>query len=577
MLQAGFNNFGNNTSRSNDVSYSIYLNGTVVQQSAPAGQTSSLMFDGLSDTYWTSTYAATSPGVVTLKLDVRSLSASAISKIYGRLVSEKPSKIILQIADSTTNTGEPKVFTAQSEEDHDNFVFNFQSTTLSSISIFIIKNEPDRMVTSSGSTVYEYDFSIRELAISGPYYDTSATYVSYPITINSTDNTKYTIDRVSLDAQVQSGLQSSIDFFIAQDNPDALTVDDFNWRPISPENFANKINPNFIDFNGSNLEYLNIVNSSSVGSSARNIQYFDESPTRNIPGFENISLYRIAKLNSEKDYIEPIILEGTNRYSWYRVPYIQGLSRDNQRWKNQILSGADTTVQVIESNNTISSSSSFWTAPNLDSGGSVYISLDILCPQDITFEKTFSKDDQNSSLWDVSIYLNGSLISTISNQINTANILWNLKKGKNNIAILIDAAPKNAGETYGGLSGSITLLQQARINQYGYIYQNYLSSINKYMLRDSNSVLNNVFSIIEIDTEKYIVSNKKILPDSRIYFYNNNSTFNTVNSIRVKAEMRRPLRDSKSTPMLTSYRLKFKRSETIADSISISASDAFGG
>jgi hypothetical protein len=97
------------------------------------------------------------------------------------------------------------------------------------------------------------------------------------------------------------------------------------------------------------------------------------------------------------------------------------------------------------------------------------------------------------------------------------------------------------------------------------------------MLRDSNSVLNNVFSIIEIDTEKYIVSNKKILPDSRIYFYNNNSTFNTVNSIRVKAEMRRPLRDSKSTPMLTSYRLKFKRSETIADSISISASDAFGG
>lgn len=577
MLQAGFNNFGNNTSRSNDVSYSIYLNGTVVQQSAPAGQTSSLMFDGLSDTYWTSTYAATSPGVVTLKLDVRSLSASAISKIYGRLVSEKPSKIILQIADSTTNTGEPKVFTAQSEEDHDNFVFNFQSTTLSSISIFIIKNEPDRMVTSSGSTVYEYDFSIRELAISGPYYDTSATYVSYPITINSTDNTKYTIDRVSLDAQVQSGLQSSIDFFIAQDNPDALTVDDFNWRPISPENFANKINPNFIDFNGSNLEYLNIVNSSSVGSSARNIQYFDESPTRNIPGFENISLYKIAKLNSEKDYIEPIILEGTNRYSWYRVPYIQGLSRDNQRWKNQILSGADTTVQVIESNNTISSSSSFWTAPNLDSGGSVYISLDILCPQDITFEKTFSKDDQNSSLWDVSIYLNGSLISTISNQINTANILWNLKKGKNNIAILIDAAPKNAGETYGGLSGSITLLQQARINQYGYIYQNYLSSINKYMLRDSNSVLNNVFSIIEIDTEKYIVSNKKILPDSRIYFYNNNSTFNTVNSIRVKAEMRRPLRDSKSTPMLTSYRLKFKRSETIADSISISASDAFGG
>lgn len=548
-----------------------------MEQSAPAGQTSSLMFDGLSDTYWNKTYTSPTPGVVSLKLDVRSLSASSISKIYGRLVSEKPAKIILQISDITTNTGEPKVFTAQSEEDHDNFIFNFDSTSLSSISIFIIKTEPDRMVTASGSTVYEYDFSIRELSISGPYYDTSATYVSYPITINSTDNSKYTIDRVSLDAQVQAGLQSSIDFFIAEDNPDANSVDDFNWRPISPENFENKINPNFIDFNGSNLDYINIVNSNSLGSSSRNVQYFDENAVTNIPGFENISLYKIAKLGSEKDYIEPIMLEGTNRYSWYRIPYTQGLSRNNQRWKNEILNGADSSVQLIQSNNTVSSSSSFWTAPDLVSGGSVYISLDILCPQDITFEKTFSKDDQNSSLWDVSVYLNGSLISTMPSETSSANILWNLKEGKNNIAILIDAPPKNAGETYGGLTGSITLLQQARINQYGYIYQNYLSNVSKYILRDNNAVLNNVFSIVEIDTEKYIVSNKKILPDSRMYFYNNNSNFNNINSIRVKAELRRPLRDSKSTPMLTSYRLKFKRSETIADSISITASDVIGG
>lgn len=547
-----------------------------MEQSAPAGQTSSLMFDGLSDTYWTKTYISTTPGVVSLKLDVRSLSASAISKIYGRLVSEKPAKVILQVSDLTTNSAEPKVFTAQSEEDHDNFIFNFDSTSLSSMSIFIIKTEPDRMVTVSGSTVYEYDFSIRELSISGPYYDTSATYVSYPITINSTDNNKYTIDRVSLDAQVQAGLESSIDFFIAQDNPDANSVDDFDWKPISPENFKNKINPNFIDFNGSDLDYINIVNSSSLGFSGRNVQYFDENPVINIPGFENITLYKIAKLSSEKDYIEPVILEGTNRYSWYRIPYTQGLFRDNQRWKKDILNGTTESVQVIESNNTVSSSSSFWTAPDLVSGGSVYISLDILCPQDITFEKTFSKDDKNSSLWDVGVYLNGSLISSIQSETNSANILWSLKKGRNNIAILIDAPPKNAGENYGGLTGSITLMQQARINQYGYIYQNYLSNVSKYTLRDNNAVLNNVFSIVEIDTEKYIVSNKKILPDSRMYFYNNNSTFRTINSIRLKAELRRPLRDSKSTPMLTSYRLKFKRSETIADSISITASDALG-
>lgn len=530
------------------------------------------MFDGLSDTYWSKTYTTQSPGVVTLRLDIRSLSASAISKVYGRLVSEKPAKIILQVTDSTINSGEPKVFTAQSEQDYDNFVFNFDSSSLSSLAIFIIKTEPDRMTLSSGSTVYEYDFSIRELVISGPYYDTSAVYVSNPITLNSADNDKYTIDKVSLDAQTQIGLQASIDFYIAENNPDAVNIDDFNWKPISPENFANKTNPNFVDFKGSNLDYINIVDSTNVGSSNRNVTYFNQNSIQNIPGFENIPLYKIAKLNSTTNYIEPAILEGTNRYSWYRIPYTENLSTNQERWKSQILSGLDTSIQVIESNSTVSSSSSFWTAPSLESGGSIYISVDILCPQDITFEKTFSKDDQNSATWDVSIYLNGNLISTIPSETTTEQVLWNLKSGKNNIAILIDAAPKEAGQTYGGLSGSITLMQQARINQYGYIYQNYLSHVSKYVLRDDNSIANNAFTIMEIDTEKYIVSKKKIIPNSRMYYYSNNA--NTVNSIRVKAEMKRPLSDSKSTPMVTSYRLKFKRSQTIAESISITASEA---
>jgi hypothetical protein len=486
-------------------------------------------------------------------------------------MSQKLAKVILEVNDRSVGTSEPKIFSAQSETDHDNFVFNFDPTNPNTISIYIIKTEPDRMIRSNASVAYEYDFSIRDIIISGPYYDTSAVYVSNPISLNSEDNAKYTIDRVALDVNAQSGLSSSVDFYIAKDNPDATSIDDFVWIPISPENYENKSSSNFIDFNGSNLDYVSFVNNSQVSSSSKNISYFSTESSTTLTGFEGVALYQIAKLNNNTDYVEPIILEGVNRYNWYRIPYRNGLSREISSWKNTILPGLDSSVNVVSSSDEISSSTSFWTAPGFNDGASVLISFELLCSSDISLEKIFTKDDSDSLLWDVSIYLNGNLLSTIPPNQASDSLVWNLKSGKNSIMIAIDAQAKVSANVSGGLFGSFTLMQQSRISEYGFVYQNYLSHVSPYILKSNNSVLNNVFSITEIDTQKYVISNKKIMINSRMYFYVNNK--DSVNSIRIKAEMRRDIRNSKSTPMITSYRIKFKRSENISASVSRNATD----
>jgi hypothetical protein len=576
ITNSAFNAGGNSVSTSNEVTFTTYFNGLPVGTvGSSAGASSSNMFDGLTDTFWTKTHTSSAPGVASLKLDIRPLNRSSISKIYGRLVSEKPAKVILEINQPSTSESGARVFSAQSETDHDNFVFQFDPVSPSSISLFIIKTEPDRVIKNNSIVNYEYDFSIRDIVISGLYYDFSAIYVSNPITINSVDNNKYTIDRVALDVSAQNIDANYVDYFIAADNTGATSVDDFNWIPISPDNQGDKTNSNYIDFNGSNLDYRTIVSASDLNSSSKNVAYFKTEPETNIPGFENVPIYRVAKLGSDIDYIEPTVLEGVNRYKWYRVSYAQDRCADIASWKNTILPQSDSNVTVIESSDNISSGSSFWSAPNISEGGSVLISFDILCDSDIKVEKTFAKDDLDSSKWDVCVYLNGTLLRRIRPDVSIDSIIWEFKKGKNNVTVAIDAAPRSTAQSVGGLYGSFTLMQQSRISNYGFIYQNYLSYISPFLLRSNNAVVNDVFTITTIDTEKYLISNKKILLNSRMYFYSNNDS--PVNSVRVKIDLRRSRTAPKSSPIVTSYRLKFKRSETIASNVTRTSSEILRG
>jgi len=83
-----------------DVSYSSFYNGKVIDRQKRIGDKSVFLFDNLTDTNWTYSYLADTPGLVSLQLDIIPKTRGSISRIYIRLSSEKPVKAMAQISSS---------------------------------------------------------------------------------------------------------------------------------------------------------------------------------------------------------------------------------------------------------------------------------------------------------------------------------------------------------------------------------------------------------------------------------------------------------------------------------------------
>jgi len=253
----------------------------------------------------------------------------------------------------------------QSEKDYDNFVFNFPAQEVGSISLFFIKNSPDSVNRTQAGFSYLYDFVIRDIIVSGEYKDFSGVYVSKPITLSSSDNSKNIIDSVMLDAEIQNLSGNSIDFYIAKNVPLATSVNDFKWIPISPSSLKNSSYPSVVNFNATNLNYKTIVAANSTSSSAEIIKKHSESFNTSLPGYEGKQIYQVAKLDNNTEYREPIILEGFGKIKWHRTPYVQNRSSDLKSWINDLIPNPASS-RLISSEQNYNSSSVFWTAPQIN-------------------------------------------------------------------------------------------------------------------------------------------------------------------------------------------------------------------
>jgi len=346
---------------------------------------------------------------------------------------------------------------------------------------------------------------------------------------------------------------------VAKDNPDAITIDDFKWIPISPTNQENKSYSTVVSFNGSSQNYKTILENKEDSEFV--LKNISKTTQKDIPGYENISICKVAKLNSiSEQIVEPFILEGYNKFTWYKYKYESNLCENLSNWKNII--AEEKLNRIIKSTYSLGSTSSFWSAPSINEGGSVLIDFNIIVGSDLSIQKSLTKDDDNSSNWDMAIYLNGVIIKRIRPGIRMDNITWNFKKGANNVKICIDAQPKKSVASQLGLYGSFTLMQQSRISEYGFVYQNYMMYINNQLFRQENELIKNSFSIDKIDTINYIISNRPLVDGSRFY-YTTTSDSSDVQSMRVRINMTRELTSPKASPIITSYKVKFKRSDSL--------------
>ena len=134
----------------------------------------------------------------------------------------------------------------------------------------------------------------------------------------------------------------------------------------------------------------------------------------------------------------------------------------------------------------------------------------------------------SAQYWDVRIYLNGNDVtsnSTLTPGVLSANMTWNIKKGQNDLIIIINKSTNDTSGTETTFNGTISLLKDRSILAVDGIkaYRNYLYEVRIEDLRLYYSNSDNVFSIINYQNNYEIVYRRteEIKTGTKVYYYSN--------------------------------------------------------
>ena len=571
-----FNYVANILNKPNNATVELFFDG---QKKTTQSIDFSNAFNGLSNSRWsytssdqTSGYSSSSIGVCVLKITVPidSSSQNGISTVEGRLMSTKQVDTSVLLVDSADRA--KSVFASKSgSSDYDVFSFHFDPKVCSSVEIYLTKVEPDYVSTDTNQSLrYTYGFTIDELIIASPYYDSSAIYVSNPVSIPAEQNSSIMIDAVSIETDDNIPSGCNINYYIAEDVSGADQLNDFNWFPISPTNASGPLNEKIVNFNGAALRSRDVIEpiqNSILPTDTELVRiprttanhnpiesYFYQNDYNNI-GF---NLYRFAKMPTGIDPITPYILENVNS-NQIKMNIVSGSSLNQSGWQ-EVLSGYRSDIIPTFSTRSVPNSQEFFSTGSSEINyGSIHLATNIHSQAASTITKDFLKSI-DAQYWDVEIYLNGSLLSKIEPGILSKSVTWNLRSGQNSLVIIINKSTNGSNGTETSFIGSFSLFDGLSIlNIPGIkVYQDYLFHVKIEDLRNLYSNTDNVFSIINYENNKEIVyrREKEIGVGSVVYYYENLN--NGITTLRLRADLMRGQENAYSAPSINSYRIKFK-------------------
>jgi hypothetical protein len=527
-----------------NITYSIYFNGAIVESKQLPDYNNIL--DGLTNTKCMVEYSSGQIGSCAMVINIPLSTPFIVSKVDGKLATSSAVTVIAEIIDALT-IGGSQFRRKQSNSDYDRFSFDFSPQSSGAIKITLIKNEADYI--SDESNKYTYNFTIRDLIVSGQYYDASAVVVSSPLSIPSGDANKV-IDAVSIEAVNGNPSVGDVTFFVAEDVPGAISLSDFNWIPISSSATNDPSYDQVVSFDKSVKSFFNIKSNPSDNE----IQLYPLSTNSNLslinPStsiYNGVSSYRIGSIPSNVEIYNPFILDAINNFSFKYVSYSSGLYLDKNRW-SEILNKRDPNVNIFEPGNIeITNSPSIPIALNLNSI-SGFLQTSLLVDQETIVNNVVSKSG-NAIDWNVAIFLNGTLVADIQSGLPSKEISWNFIPGINDIVVTFDSE--------GNSSGSISLMSGVSLSSYGTAFLNYYSYVDPFDFRVNRNSEDKVFTIDNYLGNREIISRKYIQNNSRIVYRSNDTR--KVEAIRFRANITR-FSNPFGTPTLNSYRVKFKNS-----------------
>lgn len=562
-----FDYVGNILNTASNTKVSLIFEGTEVKNEVVDF---SNVFNGLNNLEWSYAHKSSSLGICTLKITVPVSSTSeSISLVEGKISSQKPVDIGIIVVDQVTRSNSAS-FMKSNSADYDRFSFHLTPQKTNAVELYLTKSEPDYTTTENGAVVYNYDFRIDELIISAPYYDALATMISAPMSLPSENNSKLAIDAVSISVDQHIPNGTEIRYYVAPDNTSATSIYDFNWTSISQSAISDATSATVVNFNGSNFVQSSLVTSinNEIVSSLENMVRIPRSETLNNPipdyFYQNDSsvlgfnVYRSAKFPQGVKPYNSYILENVSS-NQLKVSISGGSNIDKETWQ-QILTGQKNDIIYTSYNSTIDNTQNFFTANNIPYG-SIHLSTHLYAENDIQINDLFLKS-LSAQYWDIKIYLNGNDVtsnSTLSPGVLSANMTWNIKKGQNDLIIIINKSTNDTSGTETTFNGTISLLKDRSILSVDGIkaYRNYLYEVRIEDLRLYYSNSDNVFSIINYQNNYEIVYRRteEIQTGTKVYYYSNIE--NQTKSIRLRADLFRG-QSAFSAPAINSYTVKFK-------------------
>jgi len=526
---------------SSNVSMSKIINGEVISSSSDVSDFD-VVFDGLTDTFWSTTVESQSPAVASVVLDIPISSSFSISKINLRLISVSPCSVAITLTPSNASEQSVEII-KNSKGDYDRFSFIVPNQKYNRAVLTLYKYEHDEIVNGS-SLPYKYRFGISEILIGSDYHDKKGVLVSKSISLPVIDNSNLEISTVSLDVDQNVPDDSLTRYYVAPDIDGAQSVSDFNWYSLDPGSINTGSFSKEISFLSSNLKTVYFNSNASpfidvvVDNDSTNLNLRNPIP---VPYATEKSAYRFKNVPSGLNVVNPFILSGINGLRSY-FEYSSSpsdLYKSVSYWLNQISDGI-VTPDLVKNQAVVIDA--------IRPSGSGFMSCKILCDQDVKTVQTISKSSLDFNL---SIYLNGNLISDIPKGNLSSSIEWNFVKGVNNIQIGYD--------NFTNFTQTVSIMSGVSLSEYGTIYLDYFTYLDPIEFRRRSFDSLNAFTIQNVYGESQILSTKQIQSNSLIKYYEDVS--DVITAVRYRVDLFRgsnPL----VTPTVNAVRVKFKHTDS---------------
>lgn len=459
----------------------------------------------------------------------------AISYSYegedGRLISSQFSHIL--------KTSDTKMF----------FVVDEPKKHVRSITLHCWKNKSDY------KTINNYDvflFGFKNISFIKQLYSNHSTFVSNPISLDMEFTGTSKIDAVALEVNEHKPEETSIDYYVAADNPNATSISDFAWQRIYPVGSFKK-EREIIRFGGSvDRKFdarlrprresdirVNPINRTHVDLSGRN-------PTPSyFPGME---VYRLFRFN--ETFLDGTLTmeEGFNATKIYYTNLSTSSFRDGfDFWVNVL----DDPKSYETAYGEIDSGQGFFYGGDVGANAkSVYVETYVFVDKEMPAQMhEIEKLDINSKTWNIKAFLNGSELASLPRGLDRLTVPWKFQRGRNHIGIIIDIPPSSA-ELASPYLGSLSLMNGAKLENYGTVKLHDWRYVDPYKFQFNYTEQAKVFTIYNDE----IVTHT--MPSANLRVNYKQGTNSSPEAVRVRVDMSRGFR-SNVTPSLDGYRVKF--------------------